>query len=75
MTLKNNNRCLLSSIGSMPPAEAEARYYASMEKLCIAAWLKPNSLRRTWGGSTIPRQQASATRVHLDADSCANLWK
>ena len=32
-----NNRRLLSSIGNMPPAEAEANYYASMEELKIAA--------------------------------------
>jgi putative transposase len=32
-----NNRRLLSSIGNMPPAEAEARYYASLEELRIAA--------------------------------------
>jgi transposase InsO family protein len=32
-----NNRRLLSSIGNMPPAEAEARYYASLEELSIAA--------------------------------------
>jgi len=32
-----NNRRLLSSIGNMPPAEAEARYYASLEELRNAA--------------------------------------
>ena len=32
-----NNRRLLSSIGNMPPTEAEARYYASLEELSIAA--------------------------------------
>jgi len=32
-----NNRRLLSSIGNMPPAEAEASYYASLEELRIAA--------------------------------------
>jgi putative transposase len=32
-----NNRRLLSSIGNVPPAEAEAEYYASMEELKIAA--------------------------------------
>jgi hypothetical protein len=32
-----NNRRLLSSIGNMPPAEAEAHYYASLEELSIAA--------------------------------------
>jgi transposase InsO family protein len=28
-----NNRRLLSSIGNMPPAGAEAAYYASLEEL------------------------------------------
>lgn len=32
-----NNRRLLSSIGNIPPAEAEATYYASLEELRIAA--------------------------------------
>jgi transposase InsO family protein len=32
-----NNRRLLSSIGNVPPAEAEAEYYASLEELKIAA--------------------------------------
>jgi transposase InsO family protein len=32
-----NNRRLLSSIGNMPPAEAEDRYYASLEELRNAA--------------------------------------
>ena len=32
-----NNRRLLGSIGNIPPAEAEANYYASMEELSIAA--------------------------------------
>jgi len=32
-----NNRRLLSSIGNVPPAEAEANYYASLEELKIAA--------------------------------------
>ena len=32
-----NNRRLLSSIGNIPPAEAEANYYANMEDLKQAA--------------------------------------
>ena len=32
-----NNRRLLSSIGNVPPAEAEANYYACLEELKIAA--------------------------------------
>ena len=32
-----NNRCLLESIGHVPPAEAEARYYAEEETQTLAA--------------------------------------
>lgn len=32
-----NNRRLLEPIGHIPPAEAEARYYAELETLAIAA--------------------------------------
>lgn len=32
-----NNRRLLEPIGNMPPAEAEARYYANLETLAMAA--------------------------------------
>ena len=32
-----NNRRLLAPIGNIPPAEAEAAYYADMEKQSIAA--------------------------------------
>ena len=32
-----NNRRLLEPIGNMPPAEAEARYYAGLEKPALAA--------------------------------------
>jgi transposase InsO family protein len=32
-----NNRCLLEPIGNMPPAEAEARYYAELEAPALAA--------------------------------------
>jgi transposase InsO family protein len=32
-----NNRRLLEPIGNMPPAEAEARYYAQLEVLAMAA--------------------------------------
>ena len=47
-----NNRRLLSSIGDIPPAEAEAAYYASLEEpTVIAAWLKSTSFRQTRGGS------------------------
>ena len=32
-----NNRRLLEPIGNMPPAEAEARFYAQLEEVPIAA--------------------------------------
>ena len=32
-----NNRRLLEPIGNMPPAEAEARYYAQLEAAAMAA--------------------------------------
>ena len=32
-----NNRRLLEPIGNMPPAEAETRYYARLEKPALAA--------------------------------------
>jgi hypothetical protein len=44
-------RRLLELIGNIPPAEAEDRYYAMLEQLNMAAWLKPNSLRQTRDGS------------------------
>ncbi len=46
-----NNRRLLEPIGNIPPAEAEARYYAQINERAMAACLKPNSLRQTRGGS------------------------
>jgi putative transposase len=35
-----NNRRLLEPIGNIPPAEAEALYYAAQDSLLLAAWLK-----------------------------------
>jgi transposase InsO family protein len=32
-----NNQCLLEPIGNIPPAEAEARYYAQTENAAMAA--------------------------------------
>lgn len=32
-----NNRRLLEPIGNVPPAEAEARYYADQEEIALAA--------------------------------------
>ena len=46
-----NNRRLLEPIGNIPPAEAEERYYAILEKPAMAASFKPNGLRQTRGGS------------------------
>jgi len=53
-----NNRRLLEPIGGIPPAEAEARYYAQLKHAALAAWLKPTSLRQTRGGSHADRIRA-----------------
>jgi transposase InsO family protein len=34
---ERNNRRLLESIGNIPPAEAEERYYAMLEQPALAA--------------------------------------
>ncbi len=44
-----NHRRLLEPIGNVPPAEAEARYYAQIEVQALAALSKPNRLRKTRG--------------------------
>ena len=54
-----NNRRLLEPIGNIPPAEAEARYYAQLERAGLGGVeLKPNSLRQTRRGSN-PRFRAA----------------
>jgi transposase InsO family protein len=42
-----NNHRLFGPIGHIPPAEAEANYYAAKENLYMVACLKPNRLRKT----------------------------
>ena len=46
-----NNRRLLEPIGSIPPAEAEERYYAMLDEPAMPALLKRNRLRETRRGS------------------------
>ena len=46
-----NNRRLLEPIGHIPPAEAEANYYAAQKETAIAALLQPFCLRGYRGGS------------------------
>ena len=46
-----NHRRLLEAIDTIPPAEAEAIYYANQENLLVAALLKPKGLWQTRGGS------------------------
>ena len=46
-----NNRRLLEPIGNIPPAEAEANYYAALETPALAAKLRSTSLRQTRNGS------------------------
>jgi len=47
------NHRLLEPIGDIPPAEAEERYYATIDQSAMTAWLKPNSFRRTRRGSVL----------------------
>jgi hypothetical protein len=56
-----NNRRLLEPIGNIPPADAEAGYYAMMESQAVAASLKPNSLRgyRCWGGRPLAASKSA----------------
>ena len=46
-----DHRRLLEPIGNVPPAEAEARYYAQIEDPALAASPKPKCLRQTRRGS------------------------
>ena len=48
-----NNRSLFEPIGNVPPAEAEARYYAELETCAMAALLNETSLRQTRSGSKV----------------------
>ena len=47
-----NHRRLLEPIGNIPPAEAEATFYAALEQPAMAAYLKPNSIRNSRRGSS-----------------------
>jgi len=48
-----NNQRLFDPIGYIPPAEAEANYYAALENLDMAAGLNCTCLRKT--GTLQPR--------------------
>ncbi len=84
-----NNRRLLEPIGNIPPAEAEARFYAQSRELAMVACLKPTSLREIRGGSDqrlrMVRQAAPARRKQRQVASslkrskcrpsyCNSLW-
>jgi hypothetical protein len=66
-----NNRRLLEPIGGIPPAEAEARYYAQLEHTAMAAWVKPINLRKTRCGSMILLYQRRLSMFALAASSLA----
>jgi hypothetical protein len=52
----------MEPIGYIPPAEAEERYQATLDRPAMAAGLKPNSLRQTRRGSlSIMRRGRSAS--------------
>ena len=44
-----NNCHRLEPVGNIPPAEAEANFFAALETQTMVAWLKPTSLRQTRG--------------------------
>ena len=48
-----NNRRLLEPTSNIPTAEVAERYYALLDEQKLAARLRPNSLRQTWGGSQL----------------------
>jgi hypothetical protein len=48
-----NNRRLLDPIGNIPPAEAEANFFATLEKSDMAAQLRQISVRQTRCGSLL----------------------
>ncbi len=54
-----NSRRLLEPIGNIPPAEAEANFYAALETEDIAAQLTEISLRQTRGGSPAVTQRGA----------------
>ncbi|WP_147405471.1 hypothetical protein, partial [Cereibacter sphaeroides] len=49
-----NNRRLLEPIGNIPPAEAEAKFYAALDAEPMAAQLTEISLRQTRRRSHLP---------------------
>ncbi|GJD86397.1 hypothetical protein HPGCJGGD_4303 [Methylobacterium haplocladii] len=51
-----DTRHRLEPIGNLPPAEAEARYFAQTDVQALAARPKPNGLRETRSGSHQPPQ-------------------
>lgn len=54
---------MLEPIGTIPPAEAEARVYAQSEELAMVAQLKPTSLRKNRGGSFLSRPSSLDLRI------------
>ena len=54
-----NNRRLLEPIGNIPPAEAEANFYAALEIEDMAAQLTEISLRQTRRGSERPASSSA----------------
>lgn len=57
-----NHRRLLAPIGSTPPAEAEQKLLATIDKQPTAAFLTPNGLREIRYGSGPPDQQLPPQR-------------
>jgi hypothetical protein len=62
------------AIGNVPPAEAEVRYHAAQENLLPAAWLKPNSLRRTRGGLKLPAPKQADPEQTRKTTRCRQIY-
>lgn len=62
-----NHRRLLEPIGNIPPAEAEALYFAAQDNLPLAAQRKPNGLLQTRAASGRDHARTVLARRHGDA--------
>jgi transposase InsO family protein len=70
-----NNQRLLEPSGNIPPAEAEANFYADLQRSDMAAQLRQISLRQTRRGSSGRKRRADLPRHHRQRevprqDSC-----
>ncbi len=63
-----NNRRLLEPISNIPPAEAEANFYAALETSDVAAQLRSISLRQTRRGSEAQKSLKTGRSITIHTD-------